>query len=86
MAELTECLDFLIEDGTALYDSLDMYYPDLQASLDDTEAVSYTHLQGIGASCGNVSLLFSKTSHYKSPLNVSIWIKKHKVFHLKRLK
>lgn len=37
MAELTECLDFLIEDGTALYDSLDMYYPDLQASLDDTE-------------------------------------------------
>lgn len=37
MAELTECMDFLIEDGTALYDSLDMYYPDLQAALDDTE-------------------------------------------------
>lgn len=36
-AELTVSLDRLIEDVTALHDSLDVYYPELQASLDDAE-------------------------------------------------
>ncbi len=34
-ADLTDSMDLMIEDLTALHDSLDMYYPDLQASLDD---------------------------------------------------
>lgn len=37
MQELTEYLDYLIEDTTALHDSLDTYYPDLQQALDDSK-------------------------------------------------
>lgn len=36
-AELVDSLDYLIEDLTALDDSLNKYYPDFQASLDDTK-------------------------------------------------
>ena len=36
-AELVDSLDYLIEDLTALDDSLNIYYPDFQASLDDTK-------------------------------------------------
>ncbi len=36
-AELTDSLEMLTEDTAALYDSMDSYYPDLQASLDDSE-------------------------------------------------
>lgn len=36
-SELVDNLDFLIEDITALSDSLDIYYPDLQNCLDDTK-------------------------------------------------
>ncbi len=36
-AELVDSMDMLTEDTAALYDSLDSYYPDLQASLDDSE-------------------------------------------------
>ena len=36
-AEIVDNLDYLIEDITALHDSLDMYYPDLQAALDDSQ-------------------------------------------------
>lgn len=36
-SELTDSLEMLTEDTAALYDSMDSYYPDLQASLDDTE-------------------------------------------------
>lgn len=42
-AQLVDNMDYLIEDVTALNDSLNTYYPDLQASLDDTkELVSRT--------------------------------------------
>lgn len=42
-AEIIDNLDFLIEDLTALNDSLDTYYPDLQEALDDSkELVSRT--------------------------------------------
>ena len=42
-ADLTDSMDLMIEDLTALHDSLDMYYPDLQASLDDlSELVNRT--------------------------------------------
>ena len=34
--DLVDNLDFLIEDLTALNDSLDMYYPDMQEALDDS--------------------------------------------------
>lgn len=36
-SQLVDNLDMLIEDVTALNDSLDVYYPDLQACLDDTK-------------------------------------------------
>lgn len=36
-AEIVDNLDYLIEDLTALNDSLDTYYPDLQAALDDSQ-------------------------------------------------
>lgn len=36
-AEIIDNLDFLIEDLTALNDSLDTYYPDLQSALDDSQ-------------------------------------------------
>lgn len=36
-SELVDYMDYLIEDITALNDSLDVYYPDLQACLDDTK-------------------------------------------------
>lgn len=36
-AELVDSMDMLTEDTAALYDSMDSYYPDLQASLDDSE-------------------------------------------------
>ena len=36
-AEIVDNLDYLIEDLTALHDSLDTYYPDLQAALDDSQ-------------------------------------------------
>ncbi len=36
-AQLVDNLDYLIEDLTALDDSLNTYYPDFQASLDDTK-------------------------------------------------
>lgn len=36
-AEIVDNLDYLIEDLTALHDSLDANYPDLQAALDDTQ-------------------------------------------------
>lgn len=36
-SELTDSLEMLTEDTAALYDSMDSYYPDLQASLDDSE-------------------------------------------------
>ena len=36
-------MDMMIEDLTALHDSLEIYYPDLQASLDDlSELVNRT--------------------------------------------
>lgn len=42
-ADLTDSMDLMIEDLTALHDSQDMYYPDLQASLDDlSELVNRT--------------------------------------------
>ena len=42
-AEIVDNLDILIEDLTALHDSLDAYYPDLQDALDDSkELVSRT--------------------------------------------
>lgn len=42
-AEIVDNLDYLIEDLTALNDSLDVYYPDLQDALDDSkELVSRT--------------------------------------------
>ena len=42
-ADLTDSMDLMIEDLTALHDSLDIYYPDLQASLDDlSELVNRT--------------------------------------------
>lgn len=42
-ADLTDSMDLMIEDLTALHDSLDMYYPDLQDSLDDlSELVNRT--------------------------------------------
>lgn len=37
LADLTDALDFLIEDAIALHDSLDQYYPELQAALDDSQ-------------------------------------------------
>ena len=36
-AEIVDNLDILIEDLTALHDSLDTYYPDLQDALDDSK-------------------------------------------------
>ena len=36
-SELTDSLEMLTEDTAALYDSMDSYYPDLQATLDDSE-------------------------------------------------
>ena len=35
-AELVDSMDYFIEDLTALHDSLDAYYPDLQTALDDS--------------------------------------------------
>ena len=36
-SELTDSLEMLTEDTADLYDSMDNYYPDLQAALDDSE-------------------------------------------------
>ena len=36
-AEIVDNLDYLIEDLTALNDSLDAYYPDMQSALDDSQ-------------------------------------------------
>lgn len=39
-ADLVDNMDFLIEDLTALHDSLDVYYPELQSALDDLSALT----------------------------------------------
>ena len=36
-AEIVDNMDYLIEDLKALNDSLDVYYPDLQTALDDSQ-------------------------------------------------
>ena len=37
MGELVDEIDFILEDSTALYDSLETYYSDFQLALDDSE-------------------------------------------------
>lgn len=39
-ADLVDNMDFLIEDLTALHDSLDVYYPEFQSALDDLSALT----------------------------------------------
>ena len=56
-AELTDNLDFLIEDTAALHDSLDVYYPDLQAALDDAEELANRTTEALNNGINTAALL-----------------------------
>lgn len=56
-AELVDDMDLLIEDLTALNDSLDMYYPDLQAGLDDAEKLTELTSDALDSGAGALGLI-----------------------------
>ena len=56
-ADLADNMDMLIEDVTALHDSLDVYYPDLQASLDDLSALVERTTEALNSSVSTLTIV-----------------------------
>ena len=55
--ELIDNLDFLIEDITALNDSLDVYYPDLQDALTDSKELVNRTTEALNSGISTMSIL-----------------------------
>ena len=55
--DLVDNLDFLIEDLTALNDSLDMYYPDMQEALDDSARLAEGTGQALNSGVSLMTIL-----------------------------
>ena len=55
--DLVDNLDFLIEDLTALNDSLDMYYPDMQEALDDSARLAEGTAQALNSGVSLMTIL-----------------------------
>ena len=56
-SEMLDSMDYLIEDMTAMHDSLDSYYPDLQAALDDTEELVDRTVSALNESLSTMTVL-----------------------------
>ncbi|MEI3169596.1 MAG: hypothetical protein V8S58_17935 [Lachnospiraceae bacterium] len=56
-SELTDSLEMLTEDTAALYDSMDSYYPDLQASLDDSEELLNRTTEAMNTSISTAAIV-----------------------------
>ena len=56
-ADLVDNMDFLIEDLTALHDSLDTYYPDLQIALDDMSALTERTTEALNSTTDTLTLV-----------------------------
>ncbi len=56
-ADLVDNMDFLIEDFTALHDSLDTYYPDLQSALDDMSALTERTTEALNSTTDTLTLV-----------------------------
>ena len=56
-AELVDNLDWLIQDVTALRDSLDVYYPDLQAALDDSKELVKRTSEALDSSVSTLTVV-----------------------------
>ena len=56
-SELTDSLEMLTEDTAALYDSMDSYYPDLQAALDDSEELMNRTTEALNTSLSTAAIV-----------------------------
>lgn len=56
-SQLVDNLDMLIEDVTALNDSLDVYYPDFQACLDDTKELVTCTADALNSSVSTLTIV-----------------------------
>lgn len=56
-SELTDSLEMLTEDTAALYDSMDSYYPDLQAALDDSEELLNRTTEAMNTSISTAAIV-----------------------------
>ena len=56
-ADLVDNMDFLIEDLTALHDSLDTYYPGLQSALDDMSALTERTTEALNSTTDTLTLV-----------------------------
>lgn len=56
-ADQVDNMDFLIEDLTALHDSLDTYYPDLQSALDDLSALTERTTEALNSTTDTLTLV-----------------------------
>lgn len=56
-SELTDSLEMLTEDTAALYDSMDSYYPDLQATLDDSEELMNRITEALNTSLSTAAIV-----------------------------
>ncbi|WP_407923832.1 methyl-accepting chemotaxis protein [Clostridium porci] len=56
-SQLVDNLDMLIEDVTALNDSLDVYYPDFQACLDDTKELVTCTTDALNSSVSTLTIV-----------------------------
>lgn len=57
MGELVDEIDFILEDSTALYDSLETYYSDFQLALDDSEELVNRTTNALDTSVGTLTLI-----------------------------
>lgn len=57
MGELVDEIDFILEDSTALYDSLETYYSDFQLALDDSEELVNRTTNALDTSVSTLTLI-----------------------------
>lgn len=57
MGELVNEIDFILEDSTALYDSLETYYSDFQLALDDSEELVNRTTNALDTSVSTLTLI-----------------------------
>lgn len=57
MGELIDEIDFILEDSTALYDSLETYYSDFQLALDDSEELVNRTTNALDTSVSTLTLI-----------------------------
>lgn len=57
MGELVDEIDFILEDSTALYDSLETYYSDFQLALDDSEELVNRTTDALDTSVSTLTLI-----------------------------